>query len=76
MAVPSKNWSNVPDSDIDPESPITTGLMTSYRDNLVHVYEWIGYGYVAAQAHDHDGVNSALLPGNVFGNIFAFQRYC
>ncbi len=75
MTVPSKNYSTIPDSDIDPESPITTGLMTSIRDNIVHVYEWIGYGYVAAQAHDHDGVNSTQLAGNIYGNLFAFQNY-
>lgn len=27
-------WVNIADGDIDPESPITTGLMTSYRDNV------------------------------------------
>lgn len=28
-------WSVIPDSDIDPDSPITTGLMTGYRDNII-----------------------------------------
>lgn len=27
-------WTTIPDSDIDPDSPITTGLMTAYRDNF------------------------------------------
>ena len=27
-------WTVIPDSDIDPDSPITTGLMTAYRDNF------------------------------------------
>lgn len=75
MPVPSKNWSTIPDSDIDPESPVTTGLMTAIRDGLVHVYEWIGYGYVASQAHDHDGVNSTLLQSNVMGSLFAHRHY-
>lgn len=26
-------WTTIPDSDVDPESPITTGLMTALRDN-------------------------------------------
>ncbi|MEW6332088.1 MAG: hypothetical protein AB1560_11580 [Pseudomonadota bacterium] len=73
MPVPSKNWTNIPDSDIDPDSPITVTLMTAIRDGMVHVYEWIGYGYTAAQAHDHDGVNSALLPSNVVAAIFNFR---
>lgn len=28
-------WTVIPDSDIDPDSPITTGLMTGYRDNII-----------------------------------------
>ena len=28
-------WTIIPDSDIDPDSPITTGLMTSYRNNII-----------------------------------------
>lgn len=75
MAVPSKNYTNFPDGDLDPESPITTTLMTGLRDNDVHHYEWIGYGYIPAQAHDHDGVNSKLLPSVIMGNLFAFQNY-
>ena len=75
MPVPSKNYSTIPDSDIDPESPITTGLMTAIRDNIVHVYEWVGYGYVAAQAHSHDGVDSALISGNIAGNMFMFRHF-
>lgn len=27
-------WVNIPNSDIDPDSPITTSLMTAYRDNF------------------------------------------
>lgn len=75
MAAPSKSWTNVPDGDIDPESPITTGLMTALRDNIIHANEQVSYGFVAAQAHDHDGVNSTLLSGNIYGNLFAFQNY-
>lgn len=75
MAVPSKNFTTIPDGDIDPESPITTSLMTALRDNDIHSYEWIGYGYTPAQAHDHDGVNSKLLPSVIMGNLFAFQHY-
>jgi hypothetical protein len=75
MPAPSKNFTVIPDSDIDPESPLTTGLMTAIRDNAVHLEEWLGGSYTAAVDHDHDGVNSKLLPGNIFGNIFAHQNY-
>lgn len=75
MPAPAKNFTVIPDSDIDPESPITTGLMTSLRDNDQHLEEWIGGSYTAAVDHDHDGVNSKLLPGNIFGNLFAWERF-
>ena len=35
-------WTAIPDSDIDPDSPITTGLMTALRDNTVEVAEGSG----------------------------------
>ena len=75
MPAPSKSWTNIPDSDIDPESPITTGLMTAIRDNAQHLKEWLGSNYTAAVDHDHDGVNSKLLPGSIFGNLIAHERF-
>ena len=30
-------WTIIPDSDIDPDSPVTTGLMTALRDNVAAV---------------------------------------
>jgi len=75
MSVPSKNWSTIADAAVDPDSALDTTLITAVRDNLVHVYEWLGYGYTAQQAHNHDGVNSTLLPGNVMGSLFAFHRF-
>ncbi len=30
-------WTTIPDSDLDPESPITTGLMQALRDNPVAI---------------------------------------
>lgn len=61
MVVPTKSFTVLPDSDVDPDSPITTTLMTAYRDNDIHLEEWLGANFVAAQDHDHDGVNSALI---------------
>lgn len=58
MAVPSKNWSDVSDSQIDADSPLDATLMMQIRNDLVHLKEWLGLSYAAAQDHDHDGVNS------------------
>lgn len=58
MAAPSKAWSAIADSQIDADSPLDTTLVTSIRDSLIHLEEWLGMSYTAAQDHDHDGVNS------------------
>ncbi|MEK6532111.1 MAG: hypothetical protein AABZ23_06445 [Deltaproteobacteria bacterium] len=58
MAAPSKSYTLIADSSIDADSPIDVTLMTRIRDNLIHLEEWLGNGYTAAQDHDHDGVNS------------------
>lgn len=63
MVAPSKSFTVIPDADIDPDSPITTGLMTNFRDNDIHLEEWLGDGFVAAKNHNHDGVNSAIIAG-------------
>jgi len=62
MATPTKNWTDIPDSAIDADSPLDTTLLTEIRDDLVHLREWMGLNFTAAQDHNHDGVNSAL-PG-------------
>lgn len=64
MAPPSKTFTIIPDSAIDPDSPLTTTLMTNLRDNDIHLEEWLGKNFVAAIDHDHDGVNSANVAGN------------
>lgn len=58
MTAPTKNWSNISDLQIDADSPIDATLMAQIRDDLVHVREWLGLSYTAAQDHDHDGINS------------------
>ena len=65
MVAPSKSFTVIPDGDIDPDSPLTTGLMTNLRDNDVHNEEWIGDGFTAAKDHDHDGVNSKTVAGTL-----------
>jgi len=32
-------WTIIPDSDIDPDSPFTTGLATAYRENVTAAFE-------------------------------------
>jgi hypothetical protein len=75
MPAPSKSWVDIADAAIDPDSPADTTLFTALRDDLVHLKEWLGYGYTAAQAHSHDGIDSTLLPSEVMGRLFAFRNY-
>lgn len=63
MTAITKSFTTIADAAIDPDSPITTSLMTALRDNAIHVREWLGASYTAGavQDHDHDGLNSALV---------------
>lgn len=61
MTAPSKNWSNIADTQIDADSPLDTTLLTAIRDDLVHIKEWLGKDYAAAINHVHDGVDSAQI---------------
>src|SRR4030067_1923715 len=63
MAAPSKSYTNIVDSQVDADSPLDTILMTSLRDNIVHLKEWVGGSYAAEVHHDHDGVNSKPIAG-------------
>lgn len=54
-------FTSIPDTDTDPDSPVTTGLMTGLNHNAIHNYEWIGKDYTPASNHNHDGVNSSLI---------------
>lgn len=59
----SKAWVAIADGAVDPDSPVDTTLMTGFRDDLVHLREWLGASFTAGavQDHNHDGVNSALV---------------
>jgi hypothetical protein len=63
MAAITKTWTDVADAAVDPDSPLTTGLITALRDNAIWVREWLGYSYTAGavQDHNHDGNNSARV---------------
>lgn len=64
MPAITKTWSSIADSAVDPDSPVTTGLITGLRDNVIVVREWLGESFFAGavQDHNHDGVNSAAIP--------------
>lgn len=64
MTAISKVWVTVADTAVDPDSPIDTTLLTGFRDDLIHLREWLGASYTAGavQNHSHDGVNSELVP--------------
>lgn len=66
MPAISKAWVVIADTAVDADSPIDQALMTGMRDDLVHLREWLGASYFAgaAQDHNHDGVNSALVGGS------------
>ena len=63
MAAPSKTFTVIADSDTDAESPLDTDLVTSLRDNDIHLEEWLGKNFTAAVDHDHDGANSKPVIG-------------
>ena len=61
MTAPSKNWTDIADTQIDADSPLDTTLLTAIRDDLVHIREWLGKDYAAAINHCHDGLDSTQL---------------
>jgi hypothetical protein len=63
MTATSKNFVAVTDAQVDADSPIDVTLITSFRDSLVHLREWLGASFTggAVQDHNHDGVNSAAI---------------
>jgi len=69
MPAPSKAFTVINDGAVDSDSPIDQALMTAYRDNLIHLEEWLGNSFTAAQDHDHDGVNSKSVVGVADGTI-------
>jgi hypothetical protein len=56
-------WTSIPDTDTDPDSPLTTGLMTGINHDLIYLREWIGKDYYAGAApnHKHDGIDSSII---------------
>ncbi len=67
MAPPVASFTLIPLADVDPDSPVTTDLMNALRLNDQNLFaQLVGEPvaappFTAAAAHDHDGVNSALV---------------
>lgn len=56
MAAPSKSFTVVADGDIDLDSPITEALYEDFRDNDIHLSEWMGTSANADAPHRHLGL--------------------
>jgi hypothetical protein len=77
MGPPSKSWTNISDAATDPDSPLDTALVTGLRDDIIHVRETV-YDpalHTAAVAHTHNGTDSALISGNIAGNLYMHQYF-
>lgn len=66
MAAPTEVFATIATAQVDADSPVDVTLMGSIRSNLINLNEqMIGPStaplYVAAQSHDHDGINSAPI---------------
>jgi hypothetical protein len=63
MTAVSKAWVTLTDAATDVDSPVDQALVQGLRDDTVHLREWLGASYTAgaAQDHNHDGVNSAIV---------------
>lgn len=57
-------WVSVPDTDTDPDSPVTTNLMTGMNHNTIRLREMISGELFAGEnyGHIHDGVGSMAIP--------------
>lgn len=65
MTAPAKSFTVIADTAVDVDSPLDEALVTALRDNTLHLEEWLGKDYTAAQNHRHDGIDSFLLSGAV-----------
>lgn len=69
MAAPAAAFTVIPTADVDPDSPLTTNLAVSWRDNIENVFaQLVGDPvgtptFTPAAEHDHDGVNSKVVQG-------------
>lgn len=66
MAAPSVPFTTLAAREMVAGGPFPSSALTSLYNNTVHLEEWMGKDYTAAQDHDHNTLNSApvALPGN------------
>ena len=58
-------YTAIPNGDVDPDSPITTGLMTKLRDNPVAITEGsAGAPNIQTAAIANDAITAAKIPAN------------
>ncbi len=61
-------WTNIPNSDLDPESPITTSLVTALRDNPPAIAAGdAGAPKIQLAAMDTDSVGAAQIKADAVG---------
>jgi len=70
MPIDGFDWRTIDNTEIDPDSPLTSTLCAKWRDNQEFLMRWLGRDYrgAAVANHDHDGSNSApvtLAPNSV-----------
>lgn len=61
MAAPTKSFTAIPNTSIDPDSPLDTVLFTAIRDNGEHLKEVLYGTFTPNAPHTHNGVDSALV---------------
>jgi hypothetical protein len=61
MPIDGFDWQTIDNTEIDPDSPLTSTLCAKWRDNQEFLMRWLGRDYRAAAVanHNHDGSNSA-----------------
>ena len=61
MAVPSENFDAPTAAEIQVNKPNKSSIQVKIRESLIHLEEWLGLDFTAAQNHNHDNVNSASV---------------
>lgn len=59
MAAPDFSWNDITAEQTNADSIIDEVLTEGFRQNLIHLEQWLGDSYTAAKDHNHDNVNSA-----------------
>lgn len=77
MVIPSDPaFTSIPDGDVDPDSPVSTNLMTALRDNTDFNNQWMGNKANALPDHRHRGLTTDgtdKVDANDLDNLSAVQ---